>query len=322
MAERFVLAADAPALRVDKALARLIPDVSRATIQRWIAEGRVRIDGRPCRARDRVTGGSVLDVAPGSAPPSRAEPDPAVRFSVLHEDDWLIVVDKPAGVVVHPARGHAKGTLVNGLLARPGFGLPPSDPRDPSGALRPGVVHRLDKDTSGVLVVAKTAAAREALKAQIAARSVERVYTAITLGVPRAGTVDTLHARHPTSRLRFTSRTEVGKPAITEIAVLEVLGSGLAALVECRLHTGRTHQIRVHLAEQTRTPVLGDALYGAAPKDPRLAEVWRNLGRHALHARLLGFTHPGSGQRLRFEAPLPGELAAALEALRALRPRA
>lgn len=314
-----MLGAEHAGERLDKLVARLLPAVSRSTVQRWIAEGRVCVDGAPCTKRDLGRPGAVVEVTPGPEPRSEAEPEPGVEFGVLYEDEQLIVVDKPAGLVVHPARGHRTFTLVGGLLARPGFGRPPTDERDREGALRPGMVQRLDKDTSGVLVVAKTALAREALKAQLAAHTFERAYVAITCGNPRSTTIRTLYGRHPRSRLKFTSRLERGRPAVTHVSVLERLARGRAALVECRLETGRTHQIRVHLAEQLGFPVLADALYGGArPRDPELARVASELGRQALHARLLGFMHPVSGEALRFEAPLPADFRRALEALRKL----
>jgi 23S rRNA pseudouridine1911/1915/1917 synthase len=304
--------------RLDRALSRLVDDASRSTLKRWIEEGRVSVDGKPARASARVRAGAVLEVEPGARLPTAAEPDASVTLEILHEDEELVVVNKPAGLVVHPARGHWTGTLVNGLLARPGFERPTSDPRDAAGALRPGIVQRLDKDTSGVLVVAKTEAAREALKAQLFARDTERRYLALTLGVPRAGRVETHHGRDPRSRLRFTSRLPAGKVAVTNVAVRETLAGGRAALVECRLETGRTHQIRVHLAEQTKTPILSDPLYGTPPRDPELRAIVERLGRHALHAEMLGFQHPKSGERLRFIAPLPDDFETALAALRAL----
>jgi 23S rRNA pseudouridine1911/1915/1917 synthase len=318
MARRFVLAAGQARERVDKVLARLCPELSRATLQRWIREGRVRVDGNRCRPRDLVVAGSSIDIEPAPAPPSRAEPDPSVQFDVLFEDSHLVVVNKPAGLVVHPARGHRTGTLVNGLLARPGFSRAAADPRDPSGAMRPGVVHRLDKDTSGVLVIAKDASTREGLKRQLDCHRTERCYRALTLGVPPSQTISTQHARHPHSRLRFTSRVAGGKAAVTQVSTLESLAGGRAALVECRLQTGRTHQIRVHLAEHTKTPVLADALYGTRPSDPELRAVERELGRHALHAAVLGFEHPMTGQWLRLEAAFPADLQRALQRLREL----
>jgi 23S rRNA pseudouridine1911/1915/1917 synthase len=298
---------------------RLLPDVSRATVQRWIDEGRVKIDGKICRAKQLVRGGARLEVEPSEPPPSNAVPDPAVPFQVLYEDPHLIVVDKPAGVVVHPARGHATGTLVNGLLARGGFERASADARDPNGSVRPGVVHRIDKDTSGILVVAKDEPTREGLKKQLSTHSMERVYLALTLGVPRPGKLETLYDRHPRSRLRFTSKTSTGKRAVTNVRVLETFGGGSSALVECRLETGRTHQIRVHLSEQSGTPLLADWLYGRTPGAPELAAIAGALGRQALHAAVLGFVHPVTSEALHFEAPLPEDLKVALGALRALR---
>lgn len=318
MGERFQLAPSAPRERVDKALSRLMAPCSRATIQRWISEGRVRVNGVVCRPRDPVGPGVLLEVEPGPEPLSEATPDASVPFDVLYEDAHLIVVDKPAGVVVHPARGHREGTLVSGLLARPGFESAPVDDRDPEGHLRPGIVHRIDKDTSGVLVVAKDAATREGLKAQLSAHTMERVYEALTLGVPTLTHIDTFYGRHPRSRLRFTSRLDAGKRAVTRVRVRERFGRAQAAFVECSLETGRTHQIRVHLAERADAPLLADALYGRAPESPELAAVAERLARQALHARVLGFQHPITGQALRFESPAPADFTAALEALRQL----
>jgi 23S rRNA pseudouridine1911/1915/1917 synthase len=298
-------------------LARLMPEVSRATLQRWIQEGRVLVDGASCRSRDAVKAGALLEVEPLPPPPSSAEPDARVELEVVYEDEALLVVNKPAGLVVHPARGHRDGTLVNGLLARPGFASALAEPSE-GDALRPGIVHRIDKDTSGLLVVAKTAQSRESLKAQLAAHSAERAYLALTLGVPAPRSIRTHYGRDRRSRLRFTSRLEAGKLAVTHVSVLERLAGGRAAFVECRLETGRTHQIRVHLSEQAKTPLLADALYGKRPSDPELASAAELVGRQALHAAVLGFTHPVTSERLRFEAPLPADFARALAALRKL----
>jgi len=298
---------------------RLLPDVSRATVQRWISEGRVKVDGKICRPKQQVRGGSKLEVEPSEPPPSSALPDPDVKFQVLYEDQQLIVVDKPAGLVVHPARGHASGTLVNGLLARGGFERASADARDPNASVRPGVVHRIDKDTSGILVVAKDEPTREGLKQQLSTHSMERLYRALTLGVPKNGAIETQYDRHPRSRLRFTSKTTHGKRAVTHVQVVETLAGGRAALVECRLETGRTHQIRVHLSEQTGTPLLADWLYGRVPLAEDLQTIVTQLGRQALHAAVLGFVHPLTSAKLRFESPLPPDFEKALAALRALK---
>lgn len=318
MRVRFVLGSEQPPERVDKVLSSRSRDVSRGTLQRWIREGRVRIDGQPCKPRDVVGPGQVIEVEPGPAPLSTLTPDPTVPFEVVFEDEHLVVVNKPAGVVVHPAKGHRDGTLVAGLLARGGFERVTADAEDPEGHLRPGIVHRIDKGTSGLLVAARTEPARIGLKAQLAAHVMERRYRAITIGIPSEGRIETRYGRHPRSRLKFTTSVSSARRAVTHVSVGEALGGRRAAVVWCRLETGRTHQIRVHLSEVAGTPLLGDRLYGGRPGDAEIAAIGRRLSRQALHAEVLGFTHPVTGERLRFEAPLPEDLRVALESLRAL----
>jgi 23S rRNA pseudouridine1911/1915/1917 synthase len=234
----------------------------------------------------------------------------------LFEDPDLMVVDKPGGVVVHPARGHAAKTLVHGLLARGSFEKVAASAGDPLETVRPGIVHRLDKGTSGILVVAKTEAARAGLKAQFMRHDIERAYLAIVVGRLADQTFDTLHGRHRTDRLKFTTRVTQGKRAVTRVRVLERLSGSQASLVECRLETGRTHQIRVHLSECAGTPILGDPVYGRLPKDPLLREVAEGLGRQALHAAVLGFVHPVTGESLHFRREPPGDFMTALAKLR------
>jgi 23S rRNA pseudouridine1911/1915/1917 synthase len=299
---------------VVKLLARAGQEASRAEVQRWIEHGRVLVDGVPGRVAAKVAAGARVEVSPEPPEASDAVPDASVVFRVVHEDAHLIVVDKPAGLVVHPARGHASGTLVNGLLARGGFDRAPIDPRDPAGHLRPGIVHRIDKGTSGLLVIAKDASTREALKILFAKHAIEREYVAIVVGHAVDATISTLYGRHRSDRLRFTSNTDTGKVAVTHVRALETIGA--ATLVSCRLETGRTHQIRVHLAERGGTPILGDPLYGRLPQDPTLRAAAAALGRQALHARVLGFVHPATGQPVRWESPLPDDLARCLAALR------
>jgi 23S rRNA pseudouridine1911/1915/1917 synthase len=285
--------------------------VSRAELQRWIEHGRVTVDGMVGRlASLTLRGGERIVVVPEASAVSAARPDPGVLVDVLHADEDLVVVNKPAGLVVHPARGHAEGTLVNGLLALGLFRL------DDVENERPGIVHRLDKGTTGVMVVARTATAREALKAQFQDHSIDRAYLAIVAGEAAEGIIATLHGRHPRDRLRFTTRVRQGKRAVTHVRVLERLDG--ATLVECSLETGRTHQIRVHLSE-AGTPVLGDPLYGRPPRAAALREQAEQLGHQALHATLLGFVHPRTGARVRFTAPAPPDFLAALQALRAAR---
>jgi 23S rRNA pseudouridine1911/1915/1917 synthase len=296
---------------------------SRATVQRWIAEGRVKLDERPARAASTpLRDVQRIVVTPSPPPPSQATPDPSVHLDVVYEDDAVLVVDKPAGLVVHPARGHATGTLVHGLLAHPTFDphVASADGGDLDVLVRPGIVHRLDRGTSGLLVVAKTARARERLKAAFAAHDIDREYLALAVGQVEAQTIDSLHGRHPRDRLKFTC---LGHPvgarrAVTHVAVEERFAEATA--VVCTLETGRTHQIRVHLAERLRAPILGDPLYGVTPSAPVLAELAASLRRQALHARVLGFTHPTTGRRVRWESPLPDDLRYALDTLRSAKP--
>jgi 23S rRNA pseudouridine1911/1915/1917 synthase len=270
----------------------------------------VTVQGRVRDAAARLHEGDSVRVDPMEPEPTRALPEPDVRFEVVYVDDDVVVVNKPPGLVVHPARGHEQGTLVNGLLALGLFrGAEEGDNE------RPGIVHRLDKGTSGLMVVARTPDAREALKAQFQAHSIDRAYEAIVVGEATDRTFDTLHGRHPRDRLRFTTRVRSGKRAVTHVSVLAHLEG--ATYVECTLLTGRTHQIRVHLAE-SGTPVLGDPLYGRPPRDPRVRAVGERLGHQALHARLLGFAHPRNGKHVRFEAGVPGDFLAALKELGAV----
>ncbi len=297
-----------------RALERAGAKASRGAVQRWIDASRVTVDGAAVRASQTVVAGARLVVRPEAPPPTRALPDASVELVVVYEDAHLLVVDKPAGLVVHPARGHATGTLVNGLLARGGFDLPDDD----DARARPGVVHRLDKGTSGLIVVAKDEPTREALKALFAKHAIEREYAAIVIGDAKDATYDTLHGRHPTDRLRFTTRVDAGKRAVTTVRVVERFG--VASLVACTLTTGRTHQIRVHLAERAKTPVLADPLYAKPPKDAGLREIAAELGRQALHARVLGFVHPATGKPVRWQSEPPEDFKRALARARASAP--
>jgi 23S rRNA pseudouridine1911/1915/1917 synthase len=293
--------------------------ISRSELSRWISGGRVTVDGAARDPSYRLREGQRVRVEPLPPAPTSAEADPTVRFDVLHVDDDLVVLDKPAGLVVHPARGHTGGTLVNGLLAlglfrQEDWAASPGDgDHDEETHVRPGIVHRLDKGTSGVLVVARTPAAREALKAQFQAHTIARAYEAIVVGRAAFGTIATLHGRDPRNRLRFTTRVTSGKRAVTHVRVLAALAG--ATHVECRLETGRTHQIRVHMAE-SGTPVIGDPLYGRPSRDARVSDVERALGHQALHARRLGFVHPRTGAAMMFESPPPADFASALASLR------
>ncbi len=264
--------------------------------------------GAKVRPRDtivvRVPPPEPLEVLPENIP-----------LSILHEDADLIVIDKPAGLVVHPAPGHGSGTLVNALLSHC------KDLSGIGGVLRPGIVHRLDKDTSGVMVATKSDRAHAALGAAFKSKStgqgstIHRAYLAIASPPPpqSRGTLRTQYGRHPIHRKRFSSKVVSGKPAITHFAITEPLHA--SALVELRLETGRTHQIRVHASDHG-WPLIGDPVYGRTPSDERVAAVATALARQALHAHTLAFDHPVTGDRMSFTSPLPADMRAALDALR------
>ncbi|MDE3747684.1 RluA family pseudouridine synthase [Methylobacterium radiotolerans] len=309
-------------VRLDRALVALFPDLSRARLQDLIRTGQVQRDGLPALdPSGKVAAGAriVLRVPPAAPAEPVAE---AADLPIVYEDDDLIVIDKPAGLVVHPAPGHESGTLVNALIAHCGASL-----SGIGGVRRPGIVHRLDKDTSGLIVVAKNDTAHQGLTAQFAdhGRSgpLERAYAAVVWGLPqpRAGTIQANLARSRFHREKIAVVSDAsGRHAVTHYAVAEAYGE--AALVRCRLETGRTHQIRVHLAHRGH-PLLGDTVYGGAfrTKAARLRSEARAalsaLGRQALHAELLGFSHPRTGTTLRFESPLPSDMTALVQALRA-----
>lgn len=299
-------------LRLDKFLAIRWPEqVTRGEVQRWIDGGHVRVGGQVPRASQKVSAGVIVEVKPPPPLPTEALPDASITFPVLFEDEWLLVLDKPAGLVVHPSKGHEDGTLVNGLLARDGFEI---EDEEEEVFARPGIVHRLDKGTSGVMVVAKHSRAREGLKNLFQHHDIERSYLAVVVGHPQACRMESLHGRHPTDRLKFTTRVRTGKIAITHVEPLEILGS--CSLVRCRLETGRTHQIRVHLSEIAGAPLLGDPVYGKHIQKPALKALSDTLGRQALHAAVLGFVHPITGESLRFETPVPEDFSIVLTALR------
>ena len=303
-------------MRIDKALAAVLPDLSRARIQALMAQGMVSEGG--CVVVDtsaKARLGVFYQIAVPAAAP--AEPAPqAIPLSVLFEDEHLIVIDKAAGMTVHPAPGSESGTLVNALLHHCGASL-----SGIGGVARPGIVHRLDKDTSGVMVAAKTDAAHKGLAKLFETHDIDRVYIALTRGAPTGvrGTIEGRIGRSHADRKKMAVLKAGGREAITHYAVDRVFGGAarpLAARISCRLETGRTHQIRVHLASKG-APVLGDALYGSGqPALPvREAMAAAGLRRQALHAAVLGFVHPITAQTLRFETPLPADMAALEAAL-------
>jgi 23S rRNA pseudouridine1911/1915/1917 synthase len=299
-----------PTGRLDRALADGLPDLSRARIQALLAQGAVSRDGKPVAdASGKVVAGVYRLVIPAPLPANPQGEDMALV--VLFEDEHLIVIDKPAGMSAHPAPGSHSGTLVNALIHYCGASL-----SGIGGVARPGIVHRLDKNTSGVMVAAKTDAAHRGLSTLFAAHDLERVYIALTRGAPspKRGTLTTRLGRSSADRKKMAVLRTGGREAITHYAVSRTFGPEsrpLAARVACTLETGRTHQIRVHLAHKG-APCLADPAYGSGPPAPavRLAIEAAGLRRQALHAAVLGFHHPVTGQALRFESGLPPDMAA------------
>ena len=302
-AEPATVPAECAGWRLDAALARLFPEHSRSRLQSWLKDGLIRVDGAALPAKCKVHGGERVEFAvdqPVAAGPTGAAED--IPLDVIYEDDQLIVIDKPAGLVVHPGNGQPSGTLLNALLHHaPALAEIP----------RAGIVHRLDKDTSGLLVVAKTLTAQTDLVRQMQARSVKRHYLALALGtVERDGSVDAPLGRHAVQRTKMAIVRSGGKEARTHYAVLERFEK--STLLECRLETGRTHQIRVHLAS-IKHSLAGDAVYGKSRSgDARLDA----FPRQALHAWRLALIHPASGVEMAWEAPLPEDFANLLDALR------
>jgi 23S rRNA pseudouridine1911/1915/1917 synthase len=301
---KVIIAESEAGQRVDFALAALAA-ISRSQARRWIEADRVRINGRAPRPSSRVHAGDTLEATPAEPVESSVAPE-AIPLAVLYEDDDLIVIDKPAGLVVHPAPGHPSGTLVNALLHHCG------DLAGVGGVLRPGIVHRLDQGTSGVMVAAKNDDAHRVLAAQFHDHTIDREYRALVRAVPGAdeGRVDRPIGRHPRDRKRMSVRSNRGREAVTVWRVLQRFPKSERSWLAIFPETGRTHQIRVHLSS-AGMPLVSDPVYGRSRRE-RLA-----LERPALHAHLLGFDHPRSGERLRFEAPLPDDLARLLTALAA-----
>ena len=303
-----VVPAGAAGQRLDQVLAALFPDFSRTRLQQWLRAGHVSVDGRSPRARDKVWGGEHITVTAmvEEEVPWRGE---AMPLDILYEDRALIVLNKPPGLVVHPGAGNREGTLVNALLHHA---------PELANVPRAGVVHRLDKDTSGLLVVARTLASHTHLVAQLQARTVKREYFAIVVGVMTAGgTIEATVGRHRSERTRMAV-VQGGREAVTHYRVLERFRGH--SYLRVNLETGRTHQIRVHMAH-LHYPLVGDPTYGGRLRIPAgsssaLQEALRHFKRQALHAGLLGLIHPESGAALQWEAPLPDDMQKLLEALR------
>jgi len=330
---RSAVAPDAAGDRVDAWLAKLWPDLSRSRVQGLIGAGKLTVDGAlVTHAKDKPRAGARYDLT--LPPPEPAAPLPEkLPLNIVYEDADLIVVDKASGMAMHPAPGSMRGTLVNALLAHCGDSL-----SGIGGVARPGIVHRIDKDTTGLVVVAKHDKAHQGLAKLFAKHDLERVYYAITRGAPkdRAARIENRLVRSSEDRRKYVvarnPETEAGKNAITDYWTVESFGQQVgasagrpaAALLECRLHTGRTHQIRAHLTH-LGAPLVGDPLYGKqrafkaeGPHAEEAAEAVAAFPRQALHAAVLGFRHPVTGEGLRFERPLPADMEALLDVLRRL----
>lgn len=298
-----------PMERLDTFLRTQFPAVSRGTIQRLIEEGHIQVNGRKVKPNHHPHAGEKIEVYWPEAKPAEAQPE-NIPLDVLYEDDDLLVLNKPAGIVVHPAAGHQEHTLVNALLHHCAGKL-----SGIGGVARPGIVHRLDKETSGCLVVAKNDATHTALAEQFAGRSLEKIYHAIVCGelARDTGEIRASIARHPTHRKRMAVHEAGGRQARTSYRVLDRLRG--ATLIEVLLHTGRTHQIRVHF-QHLGFPVVGDVTYGNR-QNQRLAEsTGYKASRQMLHARKLAFIHPGTGRKKTFESPWPEDFKEALKILK------
>lgn len=310
--------------RLDRLFAKHLPEMSRSRLKVLIKAGHAAQNGRTIMEPNlRVKPGEAFQITVPPAEPAIPKGED-IPLNVKYEDDWLIVIDKPTGLVVHPAVGNWSGTLVNALIAHCGDSL-----SGIGGVKRPGIVHRIDKETSGLMVVAKTDAAHQGLAKQFSDHgrkgALERSYEALVWGVPnpRKGTINTLIGRKPHQRQKMGVLAEGGKEAITHYEVLEVLGSAdesMASRVRCTLETGRTHQIRVHMTH-IDYPLIGDPLYGTGFKTKALLlpdetrKIVEKLSRQALHACVLGFKHPENGEIMRFESPLPDDISRVLKSL-------
>lgn len=303
-----VVPAELGGKRLDQIAARLFAQHSRSRLSEWIKGGQLLVDGAQCRPRDTIYSGALLELEAEHEIQSQWQAEP-MELDVIFEDEHLLLVNKPAGLVVHPAAGHASGTLLNGLLhhAPQLYEVP-----------RAGIVHRLDKDTTGIMVVAKTLEAHTSLAGQLQQRSAGRIYEAIVTGTVTSGaTIDAPIGRHPQQRQRMAV-VATGKPAVSHYRVLQRFRGH--SHVRVQLESGRTHQIRVHMSHEGFA-LVGDPLYGGRPRiaagsSPGLIEGLRNFPRQALHARFLELEHPASGQRIKWEAPLPDDFTWLLQLLR------
>lgn len=301
-----VIPADCARQRLDQVLAKLLPDWSRSRLQSWIAAGRIQLDNQPCSAKQKVWGGERVAIFPDAHGEENGHTAEAIPLTIVFEDDVLLVVNKPVGMVVHPGNGNWRGTLLNALLHH----LPQLE-----NVPRAGIVHRLDKDTSGLMVVAKTITAQTHLVRQLQQRTVKRDYLALVLGdITSGGSVDAPVGRHPVQRIKMAV-TARGKPARTHYRVIERLTG--CTLLHCSLETGRTHQIRVHM-QSIGHALVGDPVYGAKPKKTtaQVGSLLDGFTRQALHAWKLSLVHPESAQIMQWQADMPDDFAALLQQIR------
>ena len=305
MIETITVTEDDKGERLDAFLAASLPEITRSAAQRLIEQGLVHVDGKEVKSSHKLSSGEEVTISIPPPEPSTATPE-KMDLVILHEDADVIVVNKPAGLTVHPGAGINSGTLVNGLLGHC------SDLSGIGGEIRPGIVHRIDKDTTGILVVAKNDAAHQGLSAQFSQHTVKRVYYALVFGSPKTdkGRIEGEIGRHPVDRKKMSGNARHGRHAVTHWKVLARYNG--VTLLQLRLETGRTHQIRVHLSE-AKHPLLGDSVYGGDArlgniKDVKLKALIKELGRQALHAKTLGFIHPATGDYIEFDSALPEDM--------------
>ena len=302
---RFTIEKESEGTRIDRVLSLLLPESSRSYLQKLIEQGNVSIEGKPCKSKNlKVQAGQQVELVMPEPEMLSVEPED-IPLDIVYEDEDVLVVNKPRGMVVHPAAGNYHGTLVNAILYHCGDRL-----SSINGVIRPGIVHRIDKDTSGLLMIAKNDMAHESLSAQLAAHSITRRYVALVFHnlTEDEGTVDAPIGRDPKNRLRMAVTSQNSREAVTHWKVLERFGK--YTLIEARLETGRTHQIRVHMAH-IHHPLVGDMVYG--PKKQQLTQDGQML-----HARVLGFVHPRTGEYMEFQRPLPPEFERVLAKVRAM----
>lgn len=312
MEESIIVAEEQCGERLDAFIAAALEELTRSAVQRLIEHGQILVDGKEVKSSHKISAGEEISICIPPPEPSTALPE-KMQLDILFEDADVVVVNKPAGLTVHPGAGAPGGTLVNGLLAHC------TDLSGIGGEIRPGIVHRIDKDTTGILVVAKNDASHQGLAAQFSQHTVKRVYLALVFGSPKTdkGRIEGDIGRHPVERKKMSGKSKHGRHAVTHWKVLARYPG--VSLLQLRLETGRTHQIRVHLSE-SKHPLLGDSVYGGDArlgniKDAKLKALIKELGRQALHAKTLGFIHPTKGEYVEFDSELPEDMQRILDYL-------